>query len=212
MNEHVFKNLIEDERARFAKSPATCTFRMLWLLFKPGSTVYVQTGGKLEARVVQAIYVDEAILSSVSKSYRSLTLVLWSLDFDGRFVGRRSVTVTIPQFDGERIVTSLAAFPCELLDRADGGKTRTKLETFGKDWFKLLRGGMIHYNGEFAEQKGSAVRYFFARTPHFSPITNDIRHLGIFQMAHTEPFSLTAVSWLTAHPTGMSWHRLGGPS
>ena len=140
-----------------AMSSPLCTFRMIWLLFKPGTTIYVQTGGNVKARVVEKIYVDPRVLHGESKTILPMVLTLWHLEYDGRYVGRRSTKVLIPPFDGERLVTSLPAFPCDFLDRADGNKTRQTLESLGKRWFELLQGGMIHYIGEFVGHKGSSV-------------------------------------------------------
>ncbi|KAH8883586.1 P-loop containing nucleoside triphosphate hydrolase protein [Thozetella sp. PMI_491] len=149
------KQQINDERARHAGTPAMCTFRMLWLLFKPGCTVYVQERGKTEARVVQSLHVDGSILSDLDKTPEPLILQLWSLDFDGRYVGRRLTSVVIPTFDGEREITSLEAFPCEYLDLNDGGKTKAALEESGRNWYMWLRGGLTLYKGEFVDGNGS---------------------------------------------------------
>jgi hypothetical protein len=152
-----FKRQIKDERARHAGTPATCTFRMLWLLFKPGCTVYVEERGKTEARVVQSLHVDQAILSNLEKQPEALILQLWSLNFDGQYVGRQLTNVVIPTFDGEREITSLEAFPCEYLDRNDGGKTKEALEESGRCWYRWLRGGLTQYTGEFVGGNGNFV-------------------------------------------------------
>jgi hypothetical protein len=152
------KQQVQEERARHRKSPAACTFRMLWLLFKPGSTVYVQTGdAKVSASVVQSITVDSGVLSSTEGQISPLAVKLWHLDFDGRFVGRRSLSISIPHFDGERAVTSLRVFPCHFLDQTDGGETRNRLEKDGARWYKLLQGGLVHYDGELLGGEGRSV-------------------------------------------------------
>ncbi|KAK4145046.1 uncharacterized protein C8A04DRAFT_36176 [Dichotomopilus funicola] len=104
----VYQEDIENETARHAQN--LCTFEMLWLLFKPGRTVYVQSDRKLLGYVVQEVLIDESnhFLVGNQRLYR---VKLWNLQFDGRFVGRAAKVVIIPQFSGERAVTSLRAFP-----------------------------------------------------------------------------------------------------
>ncbi|KAK4175482.1 hypothetical protein QBC36DRAFT_311962 [Triangularia setosa] len=58
---NVYKTRIETERQLHRKN--LCTFQMLWLLFKPGTMVYVESGGNLSAQLVQSVVSDTAILS-----------------------------------------------------------------------------------------------------------------------------------------------------
>ncbi|KAK2603342.1 hypothetical protein N8I77_009806 [Diaporthe amygdali] len=101
-----------------------CTFGKLWLLFYPGITVPSYGNG-------MPYFVH-----------------MWRLDYDGRFVNRQMYSVAINYFEGERDITALKVFPCEYLDRSDGGKTRRKLEEQGRRWYQLLRGGSTHYTGK----------------------------------------------------------------
>jgi hypothetical protein len=122
---------------------------MLWLLFKPGKTVYMESGGQLYAYVIRSMEVDKGILSATSRLQSPQYVVeLWNLDFDGRFVGRTCTLVTIAHFDGERQVTSLKIFPCEFIDRQDNGETRRNLEDLGAKWYSYLRGRQLFYSGE----------------------------------------------------------------
>lgn len=147
LRDSIYQTHIKDEEARHAR--LVCTFRMLWLLFKPGKTVYMESNGQLSAYVIQAVDFGNDILSTtIGKWPKPYIIDLWNLDFDGRFVGRSSVTVTIPHFDGERQIKSLKIFPCEFVDREDGGETRRKMEVYGKYWYELLQGRQIFYSGE----------------------------------------------------------------
>ena len=153
----IYKDDIREEEARHARN--ACTFRMLWLMFKPGSTVYYESGGgRLSAYVVQSLEVDNRILSSSRRKLRPYILKIWNLDYDGRFVGRCGGVVTIPYFDGERAVTSLKAFPVEFVDREDGGKTKARLEKAGRRWYELIRGGQVYYSGKFMSGTKRQVR------------------------------------------------------
>ncbi|KAK0716572.1 hypothetical protein B0T21DRAFT_454345 [Apiosordaria backusii] len=147
----VWKDKILQEQDRHARN--SCTFQMLWFLFKPGDTVYVENRGKLSAFVVQEVGTDKAILSDTKHIYKSYRIVLWSLRYDGRFVGRSSTEMIIPHFDGERLITSLKVFPAKFYDNIHGMEMRTALERNGKRWYELLRGQQVHYQGEFFEKR-----------------------------------------------------------
>lgn len=153
----IYQEDIKNETARYAQN--MCTFKMLWLLFKPGRTVYVQSDGKLRGYVVQAALIDESRHFHVGNQ-QSYRVKLWNLQFDGRFVGRAAKVVVIPPFSGERAVTSLRVFPCEFMDKADGGKTKSWVEQDGKKWYDLLCGRQVHYSGELA---GPAKRLYEGR-------------------------------------------------
>ncbi|KAK8102066.1 hypothetical protein PG984_015212 [Apiospora sp. TS-2023a] len=142
-----YTSLIEEEDERNARG--YCTFRMLWYLFRPGSTVYLSRDGRLGAHIIAKVSVDKGILRPEVTSAKPYEISLWYLDFDGRHIGRCAVSVSIPAFEGERAITSLKIFPVEYRDKMDGGKTRRELEAMGKQWFQYLLGTQAHYKGEF---------------------------------------------------------------
>lgn len=141
---HTYKDNISQEKKRHADG--LCTFRMLWLLFKPGNTVYCEYHGKLAAYVVKDVVMDPVVLST-SSDKSSYVIEMWYLEFDGKFVGRCQRWVTIPEFQGERDITTLKAFPCNYVDDKDKGDTRATLERQGKRWYELLAGGQVYYSG-----------------------------------------------------------------
>ncbi|RGP77951.1 p-loop containing nucleoside triphosphate hydrolase [Fusarium longipes] len=151
-----FKKAVLDEMTKEQDRHARdmCTFRMLWLLFKPGMTVYHESGGHLGAYVLQSVDTDPGILSIVApmqpKPYK---IKVWSLDFDGKYVGRVGKSITIAPFEGERPIRSLQLVPCRAFDRDDNGTWRTELEERGKRWYQLLPGGQVHYSGPVLETK-----------------------------------------------------------
>ncbi|KAK7917808.1 hypothetical protein PG985_011416 [Apiospora marii] len=138
---------IEEEISRNARG--YCTFRMLWYLLRPGSTVYLSRDGNLSAQVIAKVDVDEKILRPEAKSVEPYEISMWYLDFDGRHVGRCEESASIPAFEGERTIASLRVFPVQYRDDADGGRTKTELEELGKRWFGYLMGTQAHYKGEF---------------------------------------------------------------
>jgi hypothetical protein len=154
---------IKEEQTRH--SQLTCTCETLWLLYKPGTTVYCETDGKFQAYVVQSVNprVKRNLLNNELK--RSYQVNLWNLQFDGRFVGRCSKTVEIAHFDGERKINSLKIIPCDFIDREDDGKTRTMLEDEGERWFKLLHGRQMDYAGELLDGRKEVCPNMFENIP-----------------------------------------------
>jgi hypothetical protein len=145
--DNFYQNSIDEELDRHKRG--TCTFAMLWLLFKPGIDVYRQDHGSLAAYVVKNIEVDTSSLADDRESdgVQVHKLYIWNLDFDGRFVGRSPDIVQIHYFEGELEITSLNVFPCHYRDIADNGETRERLTSEGKRWFHLLCGGQVYYAG-----------------------------------------------------------------
>ncbi|KAK7972492.1 hypothetical protein PG988_006626 [Apiospora saccharicola] len=142
-----YTSLIEEEAERHSRG--YCTFRMLWYLLRPGSTVYVSRDGRLGAHIIAKVKVDRKIMRPEVTSAKPYEISLWYLDFDGRHIGRCAVSVSIPAFEGERAIASLKVFPVEYRDNMDEGKTRKELESMGKRWFQYLLGSQAHYKGEF---------------------------------------------------------------
>lgn len=143
----IYNNSLEEERSRHSRD--LCTFRMLWLLFKPGTTVYKESRGKVSAHVVRNVKVDQSILSAPpERRLKPCVINLWHLDFDGRYVGRCMSSVTVGEFEGERQITSLKVYPTNFIDRKDEGKLRQQLEKRGRQWYELLRGGQVYHLGE----------------------------------------------------------------
>ncbi|KAJ5737714.1 uncharacterized protein N7483_002839 [Penicillium malachiteum] len=168
VKEHVFKHKIEEEEKRHAQS--LCTFRMLWLLFKPGDTVYVESGGRQVAYVVQSVQVDDSIMAPDRRRYDPYTITVWNLAFDGTFVRRANLKVYISHFEGERSITSLKVFPSTFLDQKDNCETRRKLEASGEKWYGLLRGAQMYYNGHImSPSKGTLVgRVYIDSSSYYS--------------------------------------------
>ncbi|KUI68921.1 ATPase family AAA domain-containing protein 3 [Cytospora mali] len=123
-----------------------CTFAMLWMMLKPGTTVYVRSRPEEvpSAMVIKSVEEDPAIIFRNDNERAPYKIRLWHLDFDGRRVGRRLQEKTLIQFDGEREITSLQVFPCHFLDRQDNASTRKQVIERGKKWYGLLKGKMFN--------------------------------------------------------------------
>ncbi|KAI0376345.1 hypothetical protein F5Y04DRAFT_285993 [Hypomontagnella monticulosa] len=184
VKDSIYKDRIRDEKLRHARN--MCIFNMLWLLYRPGNTVYLESEGKYRAYVVQLVEVDESVLSAPQKRPSPYVVELWNLDFDGRFVGRSNRSVTIPYFEGECDITKLKLIPCEFIDKQDNCKTRNQLQDQGRRWFKLILGGQVHYAGEFASpSKGKHEgrvyvdpSSYYSQYPRNAPVVSDIDDMG----------------------------------
>lgn len=150
----IYKDHIINERERHKQQ--LCTFRMLWLLFKPGDTVYCHIRGRLAAYVVQEVRKGPPGLSDL-KAKDSYEILLWNLNFDGQLVGRCAHKVIMPPFEGERAINTLRVFPCQYNDMHDEGKLRKKLEAYGKQWYELLTGRQVHYSGKLLDPQNKDV-------------------------------------------------------
>lgn len=139
---------VKMEESRYSHTPPTCTYQMLWLLYKPGDTVYTESNGKPAASVIQSVKVDPAVLSLQPDKLMPYKLTIWYLDFDGRHVRRWSRVVTIAPFEGEKEISTLSVVPCEIFDQFDSGKRRSMLETEGERWYQLLSPKQVRYVGD----------------------------------------------------------------
>ncbi|KAI9656012.1 MAG: hypothetical protein M1821_005073 [Bathelium mastoideum] len=119
------------------KKIPTTTFSSLWLLMKPGADVYVKEND------VHNAYVIDRINDQFSGAYqtRCYTIEVWHLVFNGRVISRKSKTLTIPVFDGEREITGLPLYPERFHPRgsADQPSLRQQLIERGKRYVRLTR-------------------------------------------------------------------------
>lgn len=130
-----------------------CSFSMLWFILQPGTTVYVRTRRESlpSAMVIKSVETDPGIMFRNDSERSPYKLHLWYLDFDGRKVGRCLHEMELAQFDGEKKITSLEVFPSQFLDVSDQGETKAKVIERGRKWFRLLKGKMVRYQGQFME-------------------------------------------------------------
>ncbi|KAK3947203.1 hypothetical protein QBC32DRAFT_355048 [Pseudoneurospora amorphoporcata] len=143
---------VDKERIRHGEG--MCTYDMLWLLYKPGKMVYVETYGRISAFVISRVkYKASVVPNQQEDTPPGYMLWLWCLDYDGSFVGRRPRSVYIPPFEGERRINELRVIPCENQDAEDEGKTREALIEDGRKWYRLLRGGQFYYSGRLLDDR-----------------------------------------------------------
>ncbi|XEV04991.1 hypothetical protein FSHL1_010278 [Fusarium sambucinum] len=139
---------VQNEKALWSRSVPMATFPMLWLLFKPGSDVYIDADGDLMAGVVKSVTKQFRNVPESSAVIGWYRIDYWYLDFDGRRLGRTQSSHYVVPYEGEQDITTLGIFPCSFIDDKDNGATRKRLEERGKQFFKLLGGAQMEYKGE----------------------------------------------------------------
>lgn len=147
---------VELERKRHLQNPPVATYRMMWLLFKPGTRVYNFISGRATAGVVISVQTDSGPQRPGLRS-----LKFWTLDFDGFKLGRRELSHNFRPFDGEKRVSELPVSPCELYDAQDNNRLRNKLIDRGKMFWRILPGAQVEYEGKLPDEAIEWVSSFF---------------------------------------------------
>lgn len=115
------------------------TFSSLWLLLKPGTDVFVQENGKLNAYVVESFSGGVAWGSPNARS-RPYIVNVWNLNFDGQILSRSVKEVTISIFDGQREIASLPLFPIKFhVDEDPQNPLRRQLVERGKRFVDMVQ-------------------------------------------------------------------------
>lgn len=115
------------------------TFSSLWLLLKPGTDVFVQEQGKLNAYVIESFSGGVSWGSPNARS-RPYIVNVWNLNFDGQILSRSVKEVSISIFDGQREITSLPLFPIKFhVDEDPQNPLRRKLVDRGKKFVNMVK-------------------------------------------------------------------------
>jgi len=117
-------------------------YDMLWYLFRPGDTVYVQGVEDVYACVVQ----------SVTHSSHRCALAMWCMDTDGKRLGRKAREYTIYRYAGVQKVVALPVCPVAIWDAHDGGVQRAHILRRSELYLGGLRAGRL-----YAQYKGKGV-------------------------------------------------------
>ena len=138
---------VEAERQRHARGVAT--FDMLWLLFRPGTDVYVDDheDGEYNAFVIKTVSAGDSWGPPTP-----LTIEAWNITYDGSQLGRHLKFFYQPVYEGEKEISSLKVLPCEFWKEQskEGENTkplRLKLEERGRMFFKLAQRQCMDYDG-----------------------------------------------------------------
>ncbi|KAL1857100.1 hypothetical protein Daus18300_010443 [Diaporthe australafricana] len=135
---------VEEEIGLHHETPSLATYRMLWLLFKPGTKVYRSERGRWTAGVVLSVGMDKAIQTKGD----ALRIRYWNLGFDGFRLGRWEGDCFIKPFEGTRRIIELEICPSSFYDVKDSGLLRDTLIDQGKQYWKLIPGSQVDYSGK----------------------------------------------------------------
>jgi hypothetical protein len=140
------------ERSRALDRGGLVSYVELWNVFKPDDdVVVVDTLGNKEIHVLVAIRQESEMRRQYRKS-RKINLVLWGLGWDPikHQVERRSWTIDIDPYEGDREILSLPIYPLCFMKSEQEEKTLVAgLHIRGIRWRELMRHetGTHHYRG-----------------------------------------------------------------
>lgn len=158
------KEYMDEEIKRLEKEEPVASFDSLWMLFKPGTIVYHNTGSEEVAYVVK---ICQWASESQTKPGDPITVVkiwMWNLDFNGTScisgnnslatdnpvgtnINRRKHSVAIHRFEGECKIQDLPVYP--EIYAAEYDSKRARREARGKKYFQYLAGPVpcLRYTG-----------------------------------------------------------------
>lgn len=158
---------IDMEHERHNRSSPTCTFEMLWMLFSPGTDMFIDIfgDGSYEGFVVKQISGGGLAMSSATP----FTIRLWYLDYNGKYIGRTEYFRTIEPFTGEKDVSALSVIPCNLYKRVTAGQisdeSKSLFQTLvgcGERFLKLTKRQCVQYSGKtYSYPRRSVCKSFY---------------------------------------------------
>lgn len=126
-------------------------FSSLWLLFRPGSTVFARVKGQLMFFKVLSANRE---VDKVGESSGPWSIIVWGLYFDGFLLKRQARRFKIHEYHDERDIQKLPIKPIEYLQSQDG--TKEDLITRGKEYCKFVCKVPLYrrYSGLFNGDRG----------------------------------------------------------
>lgn len=136
--EDLYGQRVRDELERYNKEKPTCTHDMAWMLFKPGSDVYVDFQ---QRQVYDPAVVSHAQFEYVNGKPVNYDFRMWFLEgTDGWLGPGEPFHVPLQPFTGEKEIASLGAFPCNFLRDDKNGTTHERR------YSDLVKRGRMYYN------------------------------------------------------------------
>ncbi|KAH6711918.1 hypothetical protein BKA61DRAFT_658428 [Leptodontidium sp. MPI-SDFR-AT-0119] len=138
------QKIVLPEMQRYALGVAT--FKMLWLLLKPGIDAYAKPkfGDTLAGYVISSVELGRGYHSESHPGMPCWAVKAWCLEYTGRHIFRKYHSFKIYDFKGEREITSLEVFPSSYQDNKDDKKLRKTLENRGERYFGIIRDTPAH--------------------------------------------------------------------
>lgn len=145
---------VQKEIDRHNQTPAVATYSMLWLLFKPGTKVYVRRLG-LPVNVGVVLSIQGGELSPGRSE--TFSIDYWSFRFDGTRLGRCPFDFVVKPFVGEKKISELEITPCSFYDAEDSGALRDSLIDRGLKYWRFLSGYQVDYQGKLPKDDSEWV-------------------------------------------------------
>ncbi|KAJ5711737.1 ATPase AAA-type core [Penicillium malachiteum] len=129
---------LRDVELLFSSSTPKTTFSSLWLLFKPGSDVYVREYGTYNTYVIESVTGGFFSRKSGSRS-SSYCVTVWYMNYyGGKYLTRSTRRIYIPAFEYEREITSLPLYPVQYhVDENPENPLRQQLIERGKRFVEM---------------------------------------------------------------------------
>ncbi|KAI1174267.1 hypothetical protein F4777DRAFT_554436 [Nemania sp. FL0916] len=141
---------VQSTEAKWAQKIPATTFAGIWLLLKPGTDVYVEEHGQLNAYVVESVFggVDYQSTNESLAGAKNYSIWVWNLKYDGKVLKRQLKNIHVPVFDNDRDLFSLPLFPTRFRDEKDCGARRKQLIERGRKAFRFAQGPTyLEYTG-----------------------------------------------------------------
>ncbi|OJD32610.1 atpase aaa+ type core protein [Diplodia corticola] len=153
LDPHVEKTVLPARR-RLKKDAATVTYDDIWYLMRPGSLAYA-----LHDDVWLGVMIKEAesIPADNDGNPPKWKLTGWVIDNSWHMhtLGTAEVSVDVPYFEGEKLVTTLPIYPRAYFDKTDANARRDKFIARGRKVRDILWHGhsYVMYEGECMDEK-----------------------------------------------------------
>ena len=131
------------ERQRYQKSPPMATFKNLWMLFKPGQDVYTKARDNRPAIAM--------IVGSVKYKAEYTEVNGWGVVCDGRKIRPERRCSVIQDFDGEKEISSLEAYPKEFHNDPN---YEQELQKRGQRYWEFCEPAYGQYDGTTIAERG----------------------------------------------------------
>ncbi|KPM34603.1 hypothetical protein AK830_g11966 [Neonectria ditissima] len=128
------------------------TFKHTWVPHKPGITIMASIRGETE-RAAQVVH--SVTGGTFTDPPSEWTVNLWSLAYDGRYLGRTCQEIQIERYDGETSTNKeFLIADCDNLERHENKVDDEMIQSqlgYGKKYWELLRKQCQYYKGKSQE-------------------------------------------------------------
>ena len=142
--ETIYTNEIQPDLHMHKQDPPVAKFDSLWLLFKPGDTVFARIKGQLMFFKVLSANRE---IDKAGDPTGPWSIIVWGLYFDGYLLRRQSRKFKIHEYHGAKEIQKLPVKPIAYLEESDG--TEEDHIARGKEYYHFICHAPLYrrYNG-----------------------------------------------------------------